>query len=477
MGKNVIVSRGTPEKITVNHINRIHSACDHGDCYVVVGYDGDVKEYNQSSYCIKRSDCLSAHYDIYQIQFNVAILPLDGLDIKRIQPIILSAMMMQRRFEERVALHLSGQLSDHYRMIIKHILFWNSFLEQKRIDIAIFSDAPHEVYDYILYQLCKIKKIKTYFYRYVYKTNRFMVLNDFSDLATICTDKYQECKKKYKNYSEIELTDSIIEFYNSLSVQSEGDLFSYDTSIRREFLYRFGETRIDLFLKDYKKRRRINSNKSTILSGFFKTYKHILKKKRDTRKLRQAYEGMAESPYLGEKYIYFALHLLPESAVEPLGGFFSDQFFAVKLISSYLPSGWKIYIKMHPAQVDTVMSIDEIRRYKSIENLRIISTKSNQQDLIAKSQAVATLTGEVAVEAFFKGIPCLLFGHTYYSAIPSSFSILTKEDIADAITMIKENKASISERERKLFFKALEESSYENVTGAIDKICTLIRQE
>lgn len=477
MSENLLISRGTYKKFTPQMVGKLRKAAGDATCFVVVGYDELINDYIEEASCISRENCLRGNYDTYINNNNMIIHSLDSNEITDINTFLSSAMLMNRRFEKRIRMTFSGSLSEHYRIIINHILFWNSFLENNNIKYFVMSDAPHEVYDYIIYELCKKKGICTIGYRSLYKTDRYLLFQDFDDFAIICKRKYEECLVKYEEKDmDYPLLDSDLNaFYNSLKSDMT-KTFSSDVDFKREFVYRFGETRLDLYIRDCIKRKKTeNSFRETV--NYLKTYIYILNRKRETIRFRTNYEALAQTPVFTEPYVYFALHLLPESAAEPLGGVFSDQFWAIKMISEYLPEGWKLFIKIHPAQVCTVMDFEEIKRFANVKNVSVISAKANQQELIRRAKAVATLTGEIAIESMMLDVPCLVFGKTYYGAMPNAKVVESKDDMEDAIDWIKKGDLKIKESEKVLFFKAMEEISYKGIDGAVDEICWRIREK
>lgn len=479
MSGNLLISRGTTKKFTPQMVRKLREAAGNSKSFVVVGYDEMLEDYMEESYCFKRDDCLRGKYDKYIDENNMTKHSIDANEIAAIRKFITSAMLMNRRFEKRMRMTFSGSLSEHYRMIINHIFFWNTFLEENEIKYFVMSDAPHEVYDYIIYELCKNKGICTIGFRYLYKTDRYLIFQDFDDFEFVCKKKHKECLLKYEG-GDVDCTildSELSQFYNSLKNDTK-KAFAVDVNFKREFVYRFGETRLDLYIKDciIRKRKKKESGFKNIVK-YLKSYFYILNRKRETRRFRRNYEALAETPDFTQSYVYFALHLLPESAAEPLGGLFSDQFLAVKMINDYLPQGWKLFVKLHPAQVCTVMDYEEIKRYADLSNVILISTKVNQQELISNSKAVATLTGEIAIESMMYDVPCLVFGKTYYGAMPNAKVILCKEDMKQAFYWIKKGKLMISETEKILFFKAMEEASYRGVDGAVDEICRRISEQ
>ncbi len=478
MKKNILITRGTKEKISPDLAKEIKKHA-RGDCFVIVGYDDQLVDYKSDFELIKRSDCLEGDYSEYREKYCKNLNFLGETAIDRLKPTILSAMLMERRFEDRIMLQISKELSSHYRSVLNHILFWHDFLISQGIDAVVFSDAPHEVYDYVIYELCKLIGVRTYVYRYFYKTDRFFVMENYHDLMIDCKNQYSICKQHYfEDGNAVELSESVEALYQSVSMDTNNAAFSYDVSLERELNYRFGEKRIDRYIKSSIVRSKENSIKiRSNLTRYINNYFFALKKRNETISFRRRYESIVDEPDLNAKYILFALHLLPESAVEPLGGAFSDQFWAIKIISDNLPEGWRIYVKMHPAQVNMVMTWDEILRFKDIKHVSIISTKCNQKEMIKNAAAVATITGEIALEALFYNKPCLIFGNTYYSVMPTSLTIHDNDDMKKAIRIITTSSVNVSEFERRLCFKAMENASFKGVPGAISEICRRIEMD
>jgi len=53
------------------------------------------------------------------------------------------------------------------RLLYQHLLcFWSGFLERTKLDVVVFGSVPHEVSDFVLYALCKQRKILTLIVNY-----------------------------------------------------------------------------------------------------------------------------------------------------------------------------------------------------------------------------------------------------------------------------------------------------------------------
>ena len=47
---------------------------------------------------------------------------------------------------------------------LKQLRFWNWKIEQYQPEFCFFATYPHELYDYVLYELCKLKGVRTYIF-------------------------------------------------------------------------------------------------------------------------------------------------------------------------------------------------------------------------------------------------------------------------------------------------------------------------
>ena len=492
MKHNILVCRGTLNHITPYHIKKImHDVCINR-IYVVVGYIEQIEFYRSYAYCMLREDCIVGKYEKYVNELDLKIKPLDFESINKVRSFILDIMMTQRRFEERIPLYLSSNLIDHYRLALEHICFWNAFLDEQKIDTVIFSDVPHEAYDNVMYELCKLKGVKTILYRSFFKTDRYFVMDSYENMANIVSERLKTCKQNYFENDErdIQLSPSVESFYIALKSNKHRSLLFREETLRdNEFKYRFGEKNLLQFVRQkwvYRKRLKYHKNIAEEfgvrnryrenLFEYIREYAFILKKRKSTKSFVRQYRCLAEKPVNDEKYVYYAMHLLPECAVAPLGGSFSDQYLAIKMLSYCVPKEWKVYVKIHPAQVDVMLSINEIEKYKLLGNVRIVDEDTNQFELIKNSMAVATLTGEIAVEALMLDKPSFIFGYTYYAVAPLAFRVETEDELLKALDEIQRGNFTCSETDKKIYFKALEESTVEGMENVLSEIIKKINQ-
>ena len=56
--------------------------------------------------------------------------------------------------------------AERFNLFKRHLKYWLGMIESLKPDFVFFPTAPHEVYDYVLYQICKKNRIKTLFFEH-----------------------------------------------------------------------------------------------------------------------------------------------------------------------------------------------------------------------------------------------------------------------------------------------------------------------
>lgn len=118
------------------------------------------------------------------------------------------------------------------------------------------------------------------------------------------------------------------------------------------------------------------------------------------------------------KYIYFPLHLHPETATLIWGRWIHNQIEIIKLLSRVLPDGYHILVKEHKVAAGR----RPLYFYKEIASLPktyFINMEENSHEVIRKSAAVATISGTAGFESLCHKKNLLLFGDIDYGILPN----------------------------------------------------------
>lgn len=172
------------------------------------------------------------------------------------------------------------------------------------------------------------------------------------------------------------------------------------------------------------------------------------------KQLRRFYIAHSKEPDLNEKYIYYSLHFEPEAAI--IGKtLLESQLTLIKMLSSALPSGWKLYVKEHPHQfmlnnelmhyminnLDFFKNISLYEEIMKLENVTLISLSVSSKDLMRNAQAVATIGGTISLESALDGVPAILFEpiESVYSILDHTLHVRSYADLKIAIQKIQSN--------------------------------------
>lgn len=426
------------------------------------------------------------------------IPPLDRILIEKMAGCEIETLKMIERLEGTYQRKLDYE--DRKRMYYRHLRFWNYMLDHHKINVYVSSDIPHEIYDFIVYNLCKIKNIKTImFYRmptFPYKNVSKYILDDIKSYNTEIGESFKELMNEYQDLEDedaIKLTDAFNAYYEAHTKRTIKPVAFIKTealpkvkTIEKRFstiTYLLSRKRFDLFSKKIIELVNIKLRKTTRFSR---------EKRKKTRIAQDFYENNKILPDYSQKYVFFALHYQPECTTSPMAGVFVHQLLMVQMISYCLPEDVLIYIKEHPRN-DLERDIELYRDLVSMKNVRLIDKSVSSLDMIDHSLFVATGTGTAGWEAFLRKKPVMMFGYYIYQNAPGVYHIDSLEDCMNAIDRITSNPDGATNIEIKVFLKTLENiaiqghlnnryrdiclvSPEENVDQSADAIIKALRQ-
>lgn len=119
-----------------------------------------------------------------------------------------------------------------------------------------------------------------------------------------------------------------------------------------------------------------------------------------------------------EKYIFFPLHVHPETTTSLFSEFAMDHVSqhasTIEYLSKSIPNNTKLLVKEHPAMIGN----REARYYKyynQFYNVDFVGPKVSQYDALAQSEYIVTLCGTIGIEALMKKKKVITIGNAYYS--------------------------------------------------------------
>ena len=195
---------------------------------------------------------------------------------------------------------------------------------------------------------------------------------------------------------------------------------------------------------------------------------------------------LLKSPNLKQKYVYFPLHLIPETSTLLMGNDFMNQGFLVELISKSIPSDCKLYVKEHPSMFSSHgRKAQFYKRLKLLPNVELVPVNINGIKLIKNSELVIVVDGSSGFEALLMGKPVVTMKYFIYSFMnlnETNYNINNLYlDIKNAIKKNKKISAKVLEKKVKRLIQSIMSTSYtlrrSNVFYYNDKNFTLEDQK
>jgi hypothetical protein len=139
---------------------------------------------------------------------------------------------------------------------------------------------------------------------------------------------------------------------------------------------------------------------------------------RDYRRLRRL--GLRRLADLdGRRFVYFPLHLEPETALHGISPEYFYQHALIAAVSRDLPAGCYLAVKEAYGAIGR-RPADFYRQIADLKNVVLLDVWERGFDCAQKADAVVTICGTAGLEALVAGRPVIAFGrHNMYNFLPS----------------------------------------------------------
>ena len=132
-----------------------------------------------------------------------------------------------------------------------------------------------------------------------------------------------------------------------------------------------------------------------------------------TRRAANLYD-VARLDQLPAKFVYYPLHLTPESSINTPAPYYVDQFRVIDAIRMAMPSDHHLVVKEHYASI-MVRPINFMRTLRKRSGVTVIHYKTPGRDVIKRAALTISVTGTSTLEAFMLGKPALTLGGVFIS--------------------------------------------------------------
>ncbi len=361
----------------------------------------------------------------------------------------------------------------------KHLKYWYNIILSNNINYVLFMCIPHHVGEYILYSLCKIKRIKmTMMDPKLYYCGLGCILgNDIYNVGASIKDRYNNFQdEELKEDSFSDFMKGVVDNINSKSVMGVQNYKKITKETRKIMFSNISLIKIlELRLRIIK--HHFNDNKKLVYLNnelYYTKKARIYEKKMDHLK---DYMKLSCFPEENVRYIYYPLQMTPEASTMPMAGEFKNQILSIELLAKAAKEcNLYVYVKEHWVQYNREREF--YKKISKIENVKLIDLSVNSLELIEKSVLVASQTGNCLLEALIKHKYALSIGKgNPYKGAPNVIPCENYNQIFEAINKIQNSSLEINDDEIKKYLIALDDSLVFSYLDSLDEAYYLYNKE
>jgi hypothetical protein len=323
----------------------------------------------------------------------------------------------------------AGSLGDRRELFFQLSKFLHNFVTKNHVTHVIFANIPHEVYDFILYSLCKALSIPTLL---------------FNDAGGVIKHSMTICES-IEELGLLEFGSKVKRAISSVCTETwESDL---ESSFQRH----------DIVAGS-------SSKKSKITLKRLVSNAPITKKRRRLYLLKREYKNSLGPRRLPSRYILVALHVQPELSTSPCGGHFVEQIEAIKFLAANL-DGYSILVREHPDQfrLRIPRTFGFYKAIAKIPGVVLSPFTIGVREVVSKSSAVVTVSGTIALESVLLGRPGFILGYSWFRQCPGIFKISNQKELASAVEALN-NWKPIEAAQLAVFADSLKLSLFQGTT-------------
>ncbi len=357
--------------------------------------------------------------------------------------VIQAAYMLERNDSTSRDMDLKLRLEFIYGLVA----YWSGVLASVRPDVVVFSEAPHQANDYILYQITRYLGIHTLMPMRALPGWGFMQSVGF-ELGPILKEETAGAEEQLPKYITDFLRMSEAGYAETKRLMLWDQLETKGALVRllkpiRSMALRLKA--IPVYLRNLRNFETDQKQRGKSLSRSAESYPAFVKKKLTTIRAkarnRSIYEKLATPFTADSPFVYLALSYQPEMSTSPSGNEFVHQALAVRMLAGALPDGWRLLVKEHPSQFHSnysryAESFRDESYYRSIlqfKNTELVPMATDPFEIMDSAEAVVSIGGSTTFQALVRGRRGLLFGHAWYVGCPGLSRIATLDDITRAL--------------------------------------------
>lgn len=299
----------------------------------------------------------------------------------------------------RDILDIDRNINDLYHLK-NYYYFFNEIINRDVFSHIIFSELTH-LHEIISFRLSKISSIQTLIFgTFRIPSERFCFFSDEYQTKPIKMNSNTVLSFDYK----LKKPDYFVNFYNnSYNV-------SFFTKLKKQ-LTNFNNTR----------KRRTEKNNLLTYNSFLSIFLNFSRKF-----LNKCYYNFFVNKTTFDKlkksnYFFYPIHVQPESSIDHLGNFYSNQLDIIKSVWKILPDNYFLLVKEHIEFGHRPPYF--YREILKCENIKFVYESTNSLDIITNAKAVFSVSGTSALEAALSKVNSFTFSKTFFNNLEFSHNI------------------------------------------------------
>ena len=385
------------------------------------------------------SECLFADYD-WQTASRPPVDDVLYRSISHAEGNLLRQMdrLLYEPLATKRARPFTGTLDDRRALLFDHLRYWGWQLHHLAIDVVIFHNVPHQVFDTVIYHLARARGLRTLIFNTVgvFRDTLFYsetiddlgLLNLGTTIRSIQVEGWCDSPER------------ITQDWRRICQEVDGNStarpltreYSLLTSIANDGRIG-GESLSPILLWRATLQRLIRLFRARSISQV--SIRNKWKRIKDVRQTRRDEQSNATKSMPSADFIFFPLHFQPEATTSAKGRHFVEQEEVVNSIARHLPEGVLLVLKEHPHQFEKLLprSRNFYSRLVSAPNVVLVSSDVPSLKLRQRCLAVVTVSGSNGFEVLASGKPVIAFGSAPWREAPGVHTVRSDVDAKQAI--------------------------------------------
>lgn len=118
------------------------------------------------------------------------------------------------------------------------------------------------------------------------------------------------------------------------------------------------------------------------------------------------------------RFVFFGLHMQPESSIDVFAHFFSNQERVIELMARSIPPTHTLLVKLHKSDTHNY-SQSQLTKFSRFPGVELVSPYADTIEFLKKADLIFAIQGTIGLEGALLGKPVIMFGDSPSKIFPS----------------------------------------------------------